>query len=81
METLNSTHVTVFDDSASHAGHRGTDKIGDSHFKVTIISDQFEGKSLVQRHRLVYDQLQEPIKNGVHAIQIIAKTHKESQNV
>ncbi len=81
MEHLNASHVTVQDDSASHAGHQGIDKHTNSHFAVTIISDIFDKKTRIQRHRLVYKHLAGPIKDGVHAIQINAKTPKESLNV
>jgi stress-induced morphogen len=81
MEQLDASHVTIKDDSAKHAGHRGIATHTHTHFALTVISEQFEGTSLVQRHRNVYNVLQGPIKAGVHAIQITAKTPKEAHNV
>ncbi|MGY5450289.1 BolA family protein [Agarivorans sp. MS3-6] len=40
----------------------------ESHFKVTIVSDEFEGKRLLQRHRAVNQVLAEELKNDIHAL-------------
>nr|GMD57446.1 sufE-like protein 1, chloroplastic/mitochondrial [Ipomoea batatas] len=60
---------------AGHAGVRGSD--GETHFNVRVVSEKFEGKSLVKRHRLIYDLLQEELQSGLHALSIIAKTPSE----
>lgn len=60
---------------AGHAGVRGND--GETHFNLKIVSEEFEGKSLVKRHRLVYGLLQEELQNGLHALSIVAKTPSE----
>jgi stress-induced morphogen len=45
------------------------------HFSVCIVSDVFKGKNLLDRHRLVYDALAEPMKDGrIHALEIKAET-------
>jgi BolA protein len=63
--------LEVIDESAEHAGHSGASESGmNSHFRVRIASVQFEGLSRVQRHRLVYDSLQEFLDNGLHALAI-----------
>jgi BolA protein len=63
--------LEVIDESAEHAGHSGATESGmNSHFRVRIASVQFEGLSRVQRHRLVYDSLQEFLDNGLHALAI-----------
>lgn len=46
----------------------------ESHFKVVVVSDAFEGKSLIDRHRLVNTILQDELKNDIHALSIQAKT-------
>ncbi|MQL93748.1 hypothetical protein Taro_026394, partial [Colocasia esculenta] len=61
---------------AGHAGIRGNNS-GETHFNVRIVSEEFEGKSLVKRHRLVYDLLQEELQTGLHALSIVAKTPSE----
>ena len=63
--------LEVIDESSQHAGHAGASESGmNSHFRVRIASSQFENLSRVQRHRLVYDSLQEFLDNGLHALAI-----------
>ncbi|OMO74561.1 BolA protein [Corchorus capsularis] len=61
---------------AGHAGVRGSDD-GETHFNLRIVSKEFEGKSLVKRHRLVYGLLDEELQSGLHALSIVAKTPSE----
>jgi stress-induced morphogen len=44
---------------------------GGDHFQVTVASAQFDGLSLVDQHRLVYDALAEPLADGtIHELRI-----------
>ncbi len=70
--------LDVEDDSASHAGHAGA--ASGSHFNVSIVSAAFAGKSRVARHRLVYDALADAMRNGIHALAIVALTPEEFAN-
>ncbi len=50
---------------------------GGDHFQVTVTSTTFDGLSLVEQHRQVYDALAEPLADGsIHELRI--KTRKES---
>lgn len=49
----------------------------ETHFRILIVSNQFAGKLPVQRHRMVYGLLEEEFKNGLHAVNIVAKTPAE----
>ncbi|WCJ32561.1 SufE-like protein 1 chloroplastic/mitochondrial [Euphorbia peplus] len=75
---LKPIELEVDDVSYQHAGHagvRGSD--GETHFNLKVVSEEFEGKSLVKRHRLVYGLLQEELESGLHALSIVAKTPAE----
>lgn len=50
---------------------------GGTHFNLRVVSKDFEGKSMVKRHRLTYDLLKEELETGLHALSIIAKTPSE----
>lgn len=50
---------------------------GGTHFAVLIVADQFEGKSLIERHRMVHDVLKAQLKDGIHALAIKAYTSQE----
>ena len=70
-QALQTTHLEVIDESHLHAGHTGASASGvGSHFRVKIASPLFTSLSRVQRHRLVYDALQDFIDQGLHALAI-----------
>ncbi len=62
-------HLEVIDQSAAHHGHKEAGSGGNSHFKIILVSKAFEGKSPLERHRLVYECLAEEIKQ-IHAVQL-----------
>lgn len=66
-QALAATAVNVKDESALHAGHAGAAS-GGGHFRVTVVSPQFEGKSLVARHRMVYAALAGEMQQAIHAL-------------
>lgn len=71
------TKLDIIDDSHKHAGHAGARHGG--HFTVTITSEAFAGKKLLQRHRLVYDALADAMQGGeIHALSIRAHTPQET---
>ena len=44
---------------------------GGDHFQVSVASARFDGLSLVEQHRLVYDALAEPLADGtIHELRI-----------
>ncbi len=50
------------------------DKTGTmDHLMVRVVSDSFQGKNLLDRHRMIYQALDEPMKDGrIHALEITA---------
>jgi stress-induced morphogen len=47
---------------------------GGDHFQVTVASRRFEGLSLIEQHRLVYDALADPLSDGtIHELRIKTK--------
>ena len=71
QERLTPSALQVLDESVDHAGHGGANGTGfGTHFRVRIASPRFEGLSRVQRHRLVYDALQDFLDQGLHALAI-----------
>lgn len=53
-----------------------TDRTGTmDHLTVLVVSSLFKGKNLLDRHRLIYQALNEPMKDGrIHALEIRAET-------
>lgn len=71
-EALKPLLLTVTDDSARHRGHAEA-KDGRGHFSIHITAAAFEGKSLAQRHRMIYTLLEDMMMTDIHALQIEAK--------
>ena len=70
--------LEIVDDSARHAGHAGARAGG--HFRVTLVAEAFRGRSPLDRHRLVYEAVAPLMQNGVHALNIVARTPDEPCN-
>lgn len=73
------THLQIEDESHLHAGHAGA-ATGGGHFKLTIVTPEFEGVSKVDRHRAVYAALNKHFPAAIHALTILAFTPSESTN-
>ena len=48
------------------------------HFEATIVAAEFEGKSRIQRHQLVYAALGDKMKAEVHALSMKTLTPTEA---
>jgi len=70
-------YIFVGDDSYLHAGHDEAIRTGGKHFSLIIVCAQFEGKTLIQRHRMIYDVLKEGMGKEIHALAIKTLTPKE----
>lgn len=64
-------HLVVTNESHMHSA--GTD----SHFKVVIVSSDFEGKRLLQRHRAINKLLADELANHIHALALHTYTEHE----
>ncbi|MBI2393002.1 MAG: BolA family transcriptional regulator [Deltaproteobacteria bacterium] len=76
-DKLSATEVEVEDESHLHRGHAGA-RGGGKHLRALVVSAAFEGKSLVQRHRMVNEALAEVLHDGrVHALALMTRTPGE----
>jgi acid stress-induced BolA-like protein IbaG/YrbA len=58
------------------------DMTGDGdHFRVVVVSDEFEGLPMVKQHQLVYDALGESMDDDIHALGLKTYTPEEWQDV
>jgi BolA protein len=70
--------LDVRDESTLHAGHAGARPGGETHFRVRIVSDGFEGQSRVERQRRIYAALDAELKAQVHALALTTLTPSEA---
>jgi BolA protein len=64
--------LEIVDESHKHAGHAGA-RDGGGHFIVHITASCFEGKSQLQRHRMVNAATAHLFGETIHALSIKAK--------
>lgn len=76
-ETLSPERLEIEDDSHKHAGHPGA-RDGRGHFNVKVVTEAFIGKTLIERHRMVYDALGDAMQTDIHALSIDARTPDET---
>jgi BolA family transcriptional regulator, general stress-responsive regulator len=69
---LSPSRLDLVDESARHAGHAGARPQGESHFRVSIVSAKFAGKSRVERQRMVFAALGDLMQTEIHALAITA---------
>lgn len=70
-------HLEVVNESYMHNVPAGSA----SHFKVVIVSEQFEGVRLIGRHRAVNNVLAEELANNIHALAMHTYTESEWRNL
>jgi len=75
---LSPMKMELIDDSEQHRGHGGYNPEGESHFTLKIESAAFEGKSRVERQRMIYGALGELMESRVHALSIRATAPGEN---
>ena len=75
LQTLIPTHLEVLNESAGHGGYFPGKE---SHFKVIVVSEEFQGLRLVQRHQKIYAVAAELMSPGkIHALAIHAYVASE----
>ena len=75
VEPLESLLRRAFPDATELAVEDRTG--GGDHFQVTVAAECFDGLSLVEQHRLVYDALAEPLADGrIHELRIRTRTNQ-----
>lgn len=67
------SHIEVINESHNHHVPPNSE----THFKVIIVSEAFNGKRLLARHREVNQALAEELANGVHALSMHTYTQAE----
>jgi len=79
---LQPTSMVVTNDSWQHRHHSAMREVGggngETHFSVQVVSDAFEKKSTMQRHRMIYSALSEEFAQGLHALSLKTKTEAEA---
>ena len=70
---LQPVHLDVVNESFMHNVPPGSE----SHFKVTVVSHNFDGQGLVSRHRTINQVLAEELDGRIHALALHTMTPDE----
>ncbi|HAG91745.1 MAG TPA: BolA family transcriptional regulator [Bdellovibrionales bacterium] len=73
LQQLKPVELIIENESHLHGFSRGED----SHYKVLVVSKEFEGLSRVERHQKVNALLKEEFDQGLHALTLRALTESE----
>ncbi len=73
QQRLNPMHLEVANESHMHNVPEGSE----SHFKVTVVSDSFEGERLIARHRIINKILADELRTQIHALALHTLTPDE----
>jgi BolA protein len=78
QQALTTEYLDVINESHQHAGHAHGGE--ETHYKVIVVSAEFEGKRPVARQQLIYKILADMINNPVHALAMQTFTPDEWKN-
>lgn len=76
LEPLEPVKIQVIDESANHIGHPGAQD-GRGHYAMKIVSQHFNDKTAIERHKMVYQALGKLMQTDIHALKIKALTPNE----
>jgi len=76
-EAFSPQSLEVLDESHLHEGHAGHRPGGETHFRIYIVSPAFQGKSRIERHRMINATLAAELAGTVHALAIHAQAPGE----
>lgn len=71
--SLSPTYLEILNESNNHNVPPGSE----SHFKVTVVCEEFEGKMLLARHRIINKLLADELAGDIHALSIHSFTPSE----
>jgi len=74
---LNPIKLEIIDESDRHAGHTGARPGGETHFRVEVVATAFEGKSRLERQRLIYAALRDEMSHQIHALSLVTRAPGE----
>ncbi len=72
LNYLQPIYLEIINDSEKHAGHVGAmdpnGTKGETHFRLIIASNQFTGKSKIERHRIMITAIGDDLHSKIHSI-------------
>jgi BolA protein len=79
LDTLEPQALDLVDESEMHRGHAGYREGGGTHWRLSIVSARFSGKTTLARHRMIYQALGSLMQHPIHALAITARSPEETK--
>lgn len=74
-QAVEPSFMNIENESHMHSG-----PATESHFKVTVVSDIFDGKMLIARHRMINEALKQELEGNIHALTLHTMTPSEYED-
>lgn len=81
LAALEPQALELVDESETHRGHAGYREGGGTHWRLAIVSARFQGRSTVERHRMIYQALGSLMQHPIHALAISARSPEETKGI
>ena len=80
MDHFKPHFFSVLDVSEQHRGHQNFKENVESHFEIIIVSEKFDNRNKIERHRMVNKSLKEEFLSDLHSVTIKTYTIDEFKN-
>jgi BolA protein len=80
MDHFKPYFFSVSDVSEQHRGHQNFKENVESHFEIIIVSEKFDNRNKIERHRMVNKSLKEEFLSDLHSVTIKTYTIDEFKN-
>ena len=80
MDHFKPDFFSVSDVSEQHRGHQNFKENVESHFEIIIVSEKFDNRNKIERHRMVNKSLKEEFLSDLHSVTIKTYTIDEFKN-
>jgi len=83
QEKIGATIVEIEDRSELHKHHQGrmNAPVGSGHYDAIVVAASFDGKTMMQQHRMVYAALEDQMQTTIHALSLKTYTPEQWQQI
>lgn len=83
QEKIGATIVEIEDRSELHKHHQGrmNAPVGSGHYDAIVVAASFDGKTMMQQHRMVYEALEDQMQTTIHALSLKTYTPEQWQQI
>lgn len=80
IEALTPNTIEIVDESSKHKNHEQAKISSGGHYCLNIVSNDFEDRTQIERHRMIYSALGDAMGKDIHALSINALSPNEIES-